>query len=346
MKNIIKEFKEKNLARYIAPAKHAISIEIKGLQTILENTFDETFVTLVQTILKARGKVIISGMGKSGYIAHKSAAMLASTGTPSFFIHPGEASHGDMGMISKDDIVILLSASGGSKELNDIIAYCKRYSITLVGLTRKRDSVLGEASDIKIVLENIPETNPVNSPTTSSLMMMAFLDALATTLISVRGFNKDHYKVFHPGGKLGAALVKVEEVMHKGDSIPLVFEDASATKILNEMIEKSLGCTGVLNKKTKNLVGIITDGDIKRQLKKHKNFMQKKAKDIMTVDPVAIEQGSFAMDAVNLMSTGIGKDKKYIQVLFVIDSSKNDDDERSNIKGLIHIQDCFKKGVI
>jgi len=332
--------------KYIKPAVHSLKTEIKGLQSIIDNSLDENFKKVIDAILKTKGRVILSGMGKSGYIAHKGAATLASTGTPAFFIHPAEASHGDMGMISKDDVVILISSSGGSKELNDIIAYCKRYDITLVGMTRKKGSVLDEASDIKICMENVEETNIVNSPTTSMIMMLAYLDAVTTTLISIKGFNKDHYKVFHPGGKLGAALVKVDEIMKKGNSIPLINEDALMGKVLDEIIAKSLGCVGVLNK-DKNLVGIITDGDLKRKLKKYDgDLMKKTAKDIMTKDPIIVEKGSFAMDAVNLMSRGVGKDKNYIQVLFVVDSEAECKIDSCNVAGLVHIQDCFKKGVV
>jgi len=330
--------------KYLDVAKQALKTEIQGLNSVLEKSIDDTFVQVVKTIMKTKGKVIVSGMGKSGYIAHKAAATFASTGTPSFFIHPGEASHGDLGMISKDDIVILISASGGSKELNDIIAYCKRYGIQIIGITQKLNSTLGESADIKVILEKLPENNPVNSPTTSMLMTLAYFDTLAATLIYAKGFNNDKYKAFHPGGKLGAALIKVAEIMSKDDLIPVVKENDSMEIVLNTMTDKRLSCTGVLNKDN-NLIGIITDGDIKRKLLEHSDLLKKKAKDIMTLDPIKIEKDAYALEAINLMAN-TQRGGNNIQVLFVTDSEQETNKEISNVVGLLHIQDCLKAGVM
>jgi arabinose-5-phosphate isomerase len=329
--------------KYIEPAIHSLKTEIKGLQSVLDNSLNNTFVELIKAILKTKGRIVVSGMGKSSYIAHKVAATLASTGTAAFFIHPAESSHGDLGMISKDDTVILLSDSGGTRELQDIITYCKRFSIPLIGITRKKDSILYETADIKVCMERVEETNPVNSPTTSGIMMLAYFDAVVTTLISLRKFNQDNYKVFHPGGKLGAALLKVEEVMQTENNIPLIDENATMEQVLDEMTAKELGCVGILNNK-KKLIGIITDGDLKRRIKQFNgNIMDKKAKELMSSNPLNIEKDSFAVDAVHLMRAG---GAKYIQVLFVVDSEKHCKADECDVVGIIHIQDCLKKGVI
>ena len=331
------------MSNFFDPAKHSLELEIKALHSILNNNLDETFEKVVKTIIKTKGRVILSAIGKPGYIAHKCAATLASTGTPAFYIHPAEASHGDLGMISKDDTVILLSSSGGSKELNDIMTYCKRFDITLIGITRTADSTLGQAADIKVVLEKVEETNPVDSPTTSMLMMLAYMDAIITTLIKEKKFNKDKYKNFHPGGKLGANLLKVYDIMRTGNDIPIVKENASMAEILDEMINKNIGSTAVVDENNK-IVGIIADGDLKRKLKIFPDLMSKKAKEVMTKDPVTVEKDDFALDAINIMSNGINDTKKYLQVLFVV--NKKDNDIKGKIEGVLHIQDCFKAGII
>ncbi|HSQ97484.1 MAG TPA: KpsF/GutQ family sugar-phosphate isomerase [Rickettsiales bacterium] len=320
---------------------HSIQTEIKGLQSILNNSINDTFEKVVKAILKTKGRVVLSGVGKPGYIAHRVAATLASTGTIATYVHANEASHGDLGMISKSDTVILLSNSGGSKEINDIIAYCKRFDITLIGLTRNPDSFLAKASTIPVVLEDVEQTNIVNSPTTSEIMFLAYLDAVATALININHFDKDKYKIFHPGGKLGSALLKVEEIMHKGDELPIVHEDDNMEKVINIMIEKPLGCVGVLDKND-NLIGIITDGDFKRKIIQYKNLTEKKISEIMTPNPITVEKDMFALDAVKIMEKGVGEDNNYIQVLFVVETTE----ETKKVIGLIHIQDCLRAGVI
>lgn len=329
------------MASYKEFGLHSVKTEIKGLRSILDNSIDDTFDKVIRTILKTKGRVILSGVGKPGYIAHRVAATLASTGTLAYYIHANEASHGDLGMISKDDTVILLSNSGGSKEINDIIAYCKRFDITLIGITRNPNSFLAQASDIPVVLENVEQTNVVNSPTTSEIMILAYLDAVATALINAKHFDKDKYKIFHPGGKLGSALLKVDEIMHKGDELPLVHDTDSMQTMIDVMIKKPLGCVGILDKDD-NIIGIITDGDFKRKLIQHKNLMDEKITDIMTKNPITISKDMFALDAVKIMKKGVGDDNNYIQVLFVTDNSENS----KKVIGLIHIQDCLKAGVI
>ena len=328
----------KNYREY---AIHSLKTEIKGLESILNNSINKTFDDVIKAILKAKGKIIVSGVGKPGYIAHKAAATLAYTGTPSYYIHANEASHGDLGMISRDDVVILLSNSGESKEMNDLIAYCRRFKIVLIGLTRNANSFLAQASTIPVVLESVEQTNAVNSPTTSEIMFLAYLDAVVTALISARHFSKDDYKIFHPGGKLGSALLKVDEIMHSGDELPLVKENDSMEKVINVMINKPLGCVGVLDENDE-LIGVITDGDFKRQIIKYPNLINMKIVDLMTKNPITIDKNKFALDAVTIMQKGVGEDNNYIQVLFVTDEEQG----IKKVVGLIHIQDCLKAGVL
>lgn len=332
----IKTTKDK-MSNYIESGKKSLEIEIKGLKSILDNSINETFEKVVKTILKTKGRVILTGMGKPGYIAHKAAATFASTGTLASYIHPGEASHGDLGMISKDDTVILLSSSGGTKELNDIMAYCKRFSITMIGITQNPKSILAQVSTILVALEAIEETNIINSPTTYPIMMLSYLDAVATALIDIRNFGKNEYKKFHPGGMLGISMLKVEELMHKDDELPLVYEDDDMSKIVSTMIKKPLGCVAILDKED-NLAGILTDGDFKRNLVSCDDFMNKKASEVMTKNPITVSKNTFALDAVKLMSQGVGENNNYVQVLLVVENKK--------VVGLIHIQDCLKAGVI
>ena len=329
------------MSKYIEDGKHSLSIEIKGLTSILENSINSTFEKVVKTILNTKGRVILSGVGKPGYLARRVAATFSSTGTPALFVHADEASHGDLGMITEKDTVILLSNSGSTKELNDIIAYCKRFDITLIGITRNPNSFLAQAANIAVVLENVEQTNIVDSPTTSEIMILAYLDAVATALINAKHFNKDNFKIFHPGGKLGSTLLKVKELMHKGDELPLAHEDDSIEKVINIMIEKPLGCVAVLDKND-SLVGIITDGDFKRKIIQYKDLMSKKIVDIMTPNPITIDKDAFALDAVKMMKRGVGENNNYIQVLLVVEEVEN----IKKVIGLIHIQDCLRAGVI
>lgn len=329
------------MSKYIEDGKHSLSIEIKGLTSVLENSINSTFEKVVKTILNTKGRIILSGVGKPGYLARRVAATFSSTGTPALFVHADEASHGDLGMITEKDTVILLSNSGSTKELNDIIAYCKRFDITLIGITRNPNSFLAQAANIAVVLENIEQTNIVDSPTTSEIMILAYLDAVATALINAKHFNKDNFKVFHPGGKLGSTLLKVKELMHKGDELPLAHENDSIEKVINIMIEKPLGCVAVLDKND-SLVGIITDGDFKRKIIQYKDLMSKKIVDIMTPNPITINKDAFALDAVKMMKRGVGENNNYIQVLLVVEEVEN----IKKVIGLIHIQDCLRAGVI
>ena len=314
---------------YIDSAVRTIETEIAGLKSLL-SFFGENYIKAVDLILNCKGRVIISGMGKSGHIANKIAATFASTGTPSFFIHPGEASHGDLGMITQDDVVILLSNSGETKELKDIIYYCKRFEIPIIGFIRRFESELTKASTVALVLPAIPEANSVNAPTTSTTMMLALGDALAVSLIDAHGFNPEKFGVFHPGGKLGSNFLKVRDLMRHGSDIPLVGEDKTMSDVLFEMTSKHLGCTGVINFQNQ-LIGIITDGDLRRHI--DNNFLKHKALEIMTKTPVTTSSHTLAVEAIAVMN------KKSITSLFVLD-------EQKNVEGILHLHDCLRSGVI
>lgn len=313
--------------KYIESAIATIKTEIDGLNSLL-NFFDEKYIQAVELILNCKGRVIISGMGKSGHIANKIAATFASTGTPSFFIHPGEASHGDLGMITQDDVVILLSNSGETKELRDIIYYCKRFEIPIIGFIRRAESELAKASDVPLVLPAIPEANKVNAPTTSTTMMLALGDALAVSLIEARGFNSEKFGTFHPGGKLGSKFVKVSDLMRLGSEVPLSLEDQKMSEVLVEMTSKHLGCTGIINSKGE-LLGIITDGDLRRHI--DKNFLEHSAQEIMTKNPITTNPSSLAVEAIAIMN------KKSITSLFVLEGQK--------IVGILHLHDCLRAGI-
>lgn len=314
-------------------AKHSLTVEQKALDSLMNNSVNDSFCELVYTILNTKGRVFLSAVGKPGYIARKVAASLASTGTPSFYIHPTEASHGDLGMITKDDIVILMSSSGESRELFDLVAYCRRFGIKLISLTRDGNSFVSKSSDLPLVLENVEETNPIKSPTTSMLMFLAYFDAVITVLIKARGFDSDCFKVFHPGGKLGSMLLKVSDVM-RTSNIPLINVDSTMQEALSEMIEKNVGCVGITNNEEK-LIGIITDGDLKRKIGEFGDITTKTIESMMTKNPKCIHPDSLAVEAVALMNNN----QSYIQVLFVVD-------ENMRVIGILHIQDLFKARVI
>lgn len=311
-------------------AKRVLKQECEGLEQLSE-ALGEGFVQLIDKIDEVTsngGRVILSGMGKSGHVANKIAATMASTGTPSFAVHPGEASHGDMGMITNKDIVILLSNSGETHELKDIIAYCKRFGIFLVGMVRRKESSLVGASDIALILPATPEANQVNAPTTSTTMMMALGDAIAVALLENRGFEDEDFKVFHPGGKLGAQLMTIAELMHVEGEMPLVEEGKTMAEALVAITGKKFGCGGVVSAYGE-LVGIVTDGDIRRHM--DADFLQKSVKDVMTANPKTVSPQTMAAKALKIM------EDNRITSLFVTDGGK--------AKGIVHIHDLLRAGV-
>ena len=320
-----------NNEQYLIAAQKTIQTEIEGLQA-LHDFIGDNFFKATDLILNNKGRVIVSGMGKSGHIANKIAATLASTGTPSFFVHPGEASHGDLGMISKEDIVILLSNSGETKELEDMIHYCKRFSIPIIGIVRRKASELSNAADIALILPEIPEASKVvKAPTTSTTMMLVLGDALAMALMEAKEFGGSDYGILHPGGKLGSEFIKVNKIMRQNAEIPLVKTNTYLPKIIFEMTSKHLGCTGVVDNKEK-LIGVITDGDLRRHISR--DFMRLNAQDLMTQNPITIEENMLAAQAVALMN------KKGITSLFVVNNKKDE-----NLTGILHLHDCLKFGV-
>lgn len=311
----------------IAAGQNTIAQEIAGLKAVSE-ALDERFVQAVELIAGIKGKLIVSGMGKSGHICRKIAATLASTGTPALFVHPGEASHGDLGMIASGDAILMLSNSGETSELEDMIVYAKRFSIPIISLTRREESKLIQMSDIGVALPDIAEASPVGAPTTSAIMMLAYGDALAMALLEKRGFTKDDFRVFHPGGKLGKGLLRVKDLMHSGDALPVAHPDESMKQVLVTISKKSFGCAAVINDKG-GLAGIITDGDLRRHMEE--GILDKTAAAVMTKNPKTIGAEALAVEAVSVMN------EKSITSLFVMDGQKP--------VGLIHIHDCLRAGV-
>lgn len=311
---------------FIKSAFHAIEAEIFGLNSLFE-FFGDSYIETVQLILDCKGRIILSGMGKSGHIAHKIAATFASTGTPAFFIHPAEASHGDLGMITKNDIVILLSNSGETKELRDIIFYCKRFEIPIIGIVRKKDSELAKSSSIALSIPPSPEAGKVNAPTTSTTMMLALGDAIAVSLMEAREFDSKDFGIFHPGGKLGLEFVRVSSLMRHDKEIPVVKMATKMDEVLLEMTSKHLGCVAVIDE-TQKLVGVITDGDLRRKISSE--FLLKTASEIMTKNPITLSKEALAVEAVALMN------KKSITSLFILENNK--------IIGVVHLHDCLRAG--
>ncbi len=314
----------------IDSAKRTIDKEINALRT-MENEFDENLSKALDLLQNTKGRVIVTGMGKSGHIARKIAATFASTGTPSFFVHPGEASHGDLGMFTQNDSVIAISNGGESKELSDILVYCKRFNIPLISITKNPESSLGKAGDILLRLPDCGEACPLGlAPTSSTTATIVLGDVLAVALMERKGFSKTDYKQRHPGGKLGAILRKVSDLMHKGDEVPLVGMNTSMQEALLVMTSKMLGCVGVIDS-AGNLQGIITDGDLRRCLSP--DVLSKKVSEVMTHNPKTISPDVLAVEALNTMNnTGKG-----ITQLFVIENNKP--------IGIIHIHDCLRAGV-
>jgi arabinose-5-phosphate isomerase len=308
-------------------AQRVINEEANALKT-LESQIPKDFSEVVNVILKITGRVIIIGIGKSGYIARKIASSLASTGTPAFYIHPSEASHGDLGMITKSDIVLMLSNSGETKELFDTINYCKRFSIKMVAMTMNPDSTLAKNSDFLLTIPVIKEASLLSAPTTSALMMLALGDAITISLHEAKGFSKDDFFIFHPGGKIGANLLKIKDLMFVGDNLPLVKLDDSFANVILLITQKSLGCAAVVDD-DQNLLGIITDGDLRRNINKDLTAM--KAEDIMTKTPKSVSQNILATEALFIMND------KSITALPVTENNK--------IIGIIHIHEIIRAGI-
>jgi arabinose-5-phosphate isomerase len=320
---------EKKTNEFIKTGKRVVEREARALD-LLEKSIEESFSKAVEIIFAAKGRVIVSGMGKSGHIARKISATLASTGTPSHFLHPGEASHGDLGMITTGDVVILLSNSGETPELANVISYVHRFKIPLIGVASNASSSLLKNADVPITLPNAKEAcNSDIVPTTSTTMTLALGDALAITLMEQREFTPERFRTLHPGGNLGAKLITVANIMHVDNEIPTVKSGTDMVSVFLEMSTKGFGAVAIINN-SGALVGVITDGDLRRNIQ---NLMSKTCDEIMTKKPFFIEKDTLASSALNLMN-----DKK-ISSVFVLG-------KENKILGILHIHDCLRAGVI
>ena len=310
-------------------ALRTISAEIEAISNLKNSLALENLTAALDLMQNASGRIIITGMGKSGHIGNKIAASLASTGTPSFFVHPAEASHGDLGMITEDDVVIAISNSGESKELVDIINYCKRFGIKLISITNNSNSSLGKAGDIVLELPNNGEACPLGlAPTNSTTATLVLGDILTVAMIERRGFSKMQFNQRHPGGKLGSILQKVKDMMHKGSAMPILNINATINEIILEMTSKRLGCVGFVNEKGE-FCGMFTDGDLRRCI--NSDLKNAKASEIMTKNPITAKPEMFASEAIKIMN------EKKITNLFVIEDNKP--------IGTIHIHDLLKAGI-
>lgn len=315
--------------QFLKTAHRVIDREADALR-LLSASLGDSFTHAAQMILDAKGRTIVTGMGKSGHIAKKIAATFASTGTPSHFVHPAEASHGDLGMIGRDDVVLVLSNSGETPELADLIAFTRRFKINMIAIASNPESSLMRACDVALTLPKAEEACDKGIvPTTSTTMTLALGDALALALMDHRKFTADHFRVFHPGGKLGARLTKVRDLMHV--DMPLVSSDTPMTDVIAVISAKGFGVAGVTDE-TGTLIGIITDGDLRRNIS---TVLGQLAGDIMTAGPLTISQDALAEKAVARM------DERAITCLFVRSEAEN-----GPPCGILKIQDCLRAGVV
>lgn len=310
--------------------------EINGLQRLADE-INGPFAEAIETIHTMKstakgGRLIVAGIGKSGHICRKIAASLASTGTPAYFVHPGEASHGDMGMITEHDVVLMLSNSGENSELSDLIHYTRRFEIPLIAITGNQESTLARHADIALILPKAPEACPNGlAPTTSTTMMLALGDAITVALLERMGLTPEQYKVFHPGGKLGQKLLKVSELMVRYSDLPLVKNSALMDEALLVLTSKNLGAAIVVDD-TGTLAGIITDGDLKRHM--GPNLLQMPVRDVMSTQPKTIDASALGAEALHMMTNHPGK---YLSSLIVTD--------KNQLVGMIRLQDCLKAGL-
>lgn len=317
--------------KILGTAQRVITQEAEGLRQLSDGLGD-SFIAAVELLLAAKGRVIVSGMGKSGHIARKIAATFASTGTPAHFVHPAEASHGDLGMLTHGDVVMVLSNSGETPELADMVAYTRRFQIPMIGVASRPDSTLLTQSDISLVLPQMGEACGTGVvPTISTTMTLALGDALAVALMEHRSFTPENFREFHPGGKLGARLSKVQDLMHTGDAVPLVSTTTQMGDALLIISKKGFGVVGVTNSENQ-LVGIITDGDLRRHME---GLLDRTAEQVMTANPTTVLPGALAEEAVALMNA------RAITCLFATDP-----DRSGKVDGILHIHDCLRAGVI
>ena len=298
----------------------------------LECCIDETFDAVVQAVAAAPSHVIVTGMGKSGHVGRKIAATLASVGTPAFFVHPGEASHGDLGMITTSNVVIAISNSGETAELSDVVVYTRRFDIPLIAITSGPDSTLRRQADWALVLPPVEEACPLGlAPTTSTTMTLALGDALAVALLRQKGFTRSDYRDIHPGGRLGNVLQRVQDIMHPPERMPVVAKGTPVTDVLIKMSAGGFGCVGVFDDGDA-LIGIVTDGDLRRNMSPR--LLEQRVDDIMTPSPRVVSREALAAEALKMMT------ESGITALFVVD-------DRDSMRpcGFLHVHDCLRHGV-
>jgi arabinose-5-phosphate isomerase len=320
-------------AKWRASATRALEIESSGLASLAAASADalgESIADAVALIVKAQGRVIVSGIGKSGHVARKIASTMSSTGTPASFVHPAEASHGDLGMITPQDVVIMLSNSGESSELRDMLDYAKRFAVPLIAICARGESTLAKAANVVLLIPQALEACPIGlAPTTSTLLQLALGDALAIALLEDKGFTPADFREFHPGGKLGAQLKHVRDIMHLGDALPLVDSGAGMGEALVTISSKSFGCVGVVGANG-TLIGIITDGDLRRHMSP--TLLEKNVDAIMTANPKTITPDMLASEALERLNAA------KITSVFVVDQD-------GVACGLVHIHDLLRIGV-
>jgi arabinose-5-phosphate isomerase len=316
----------------IEQAKRVLKIEAEAISALTER-INESFVKAVDLIFFCKGKIVVTGVGKSGLIGQKIASTLASTGTPSFFMHPAEGIHGDLGMLSKNDVVIAISNSGESNEISQIIPVVKRMGLPLISMTGNRISTLAKSGDVVLDISVKEEACPLGlAPTASTTATLAMGDALAVAVLDKRGFKKEDFALLHPGGSLGKSLlVRVSDLMHTGEAIPLVTENTVMKVALFEITSKRFGVTGVVDDEG-FLEGAITDGDLRRAMEKGLDVLNKKASEIMTRNPKKIGADALAAEALQKMEL------HSITSLFVMDGEK--------VAGIVHLHDLLKVGVV
>ena len=322
--NIKKTSREKD----IDSARRVLGNEASALLALAQSLGNE-FIEALNLLSGITGRIVVTGMGKSGHIANKIAASLASTGTPSIFVHPAEASHGDLGMITKEDAIFALSNSGETAELADLVRYATRFSIPIIGVTKNLESTLAKAANVALIYPVADEACPMGlAPTTSTTMMLGLGDAIAVALLERKGFSPDDFHVFHPGGKLGRQLLQVGDLMHEGDAVPIVASDTTLHATIVIMTEKSFGCACVIDKDNR-LIGIVTDGDLRRAF--DNPDLNTKVINVMTEAPKSVTKATLATEALRIMN------ENKITTLFAV--------ENEEPIGILHIHDCLRAGI-
>ena len=314
--------------RDLAAGRRVLQLEARALSRLAQE-LDTGFTRAVDILERVKGRIVVSGMGKSGHIGNKIAATLASTGAPAIFVHPAEASHGDLGMITGEDALLVLSNSGETTELSDMVHFSRRYEIPLIAIVGRADSTLAESADVALIMADEPEAGTLGlAPTTSTTMTLALGDALAVALFERKQFSETDFHVFHPGGKLGQSLVRVRDIMHGEADLPLVAPDMAMSEVLIVMTAKRFGCVGVIDE-AGDLLGIVTDGDLRRNLAD--DLLERTAGELMTGEPQTIREDALAAEAVRTMNA------REITGLFVTDGARP--------VGILHIHDCLRAGI-